>query len=64
MERPWPIILTRIDAAGRKIRLSVAKAAGREERAAVDKYRKDATRTGGGSFSTLGDAFNAFKKGR
>jgi small subunit ribosomal protein S1 len=52
------------DAAGRKIRLSVNKAQGREERAAVDKYRKDPSKSGSGSFSTMADAFNAFKKGR
>ena len=50
------------DAAGRKIRLSVTKAMGREEREAVDKYRKDATKSGGNSFSTMADAFAALKK--
>jgi len=30
----------------------------------MDKYKKDATRSGSGSFSTLADAFNALKKGR
>ena len=49
------------DPAGRKIRLSVTKAAGREERDAVDKYKKDATKSGGSSFSTLADAFQAMK---
>ncbi|HET9481505.1 MAG TPA: S1 RNA-binding domain-containing protein, partial [Candidatus Polarisedimenticolia bacterium] len=39
------------DPSGRKIRLSVTKAAGREEREAIDKYRKDPSRSGGGSFS-------------
>lgn len=52
------------DPAGRKIRLSVSKAEGREERAAMDRYRKDVTKSGAGSFSTLADAFNALKKGR
>ncbi|HKY32429.1 MAG TPA: S1 RNA-binding domain-containing protein [Candidatus Polarisedimenticolia bacterium] len=52
------------DQAGRKIRLSVTKAEGREERAAVDRYRKDVSRSGSGSFSTLADAFNALKKSR
>jgi small subunit ribosomal protein S1 len=52
------------DPGGRKIRLSVSKAEGREERAAMDRYRKDVTRSGAGSFSTLADAFNALKKGR
>lgn len=50
------------DAAGRKIRLSVTKAMGREEREAVEKYRKDATKSGGSSFSTMADAFAALKK--
>ena len=49
------------DPGGRKIRLSVTKAAGREERDAVDKYKKDATKSGSGSFSTLADAFLAMK---
>jgi len=49
------------DPGGRKIRLSVTKAAGREERDAVDKYKKDATKSGSGSFSTLADAFQAMK---
>jgi len=50
------------DPAGRKIRLSVTKAMGREEREAVDRYRKDATKSGTSSFSTMADAFAALKK--
>jgi len=50
------------DPGGRKIRLSVDKAKGREEREAVEKYRKDASKSGAGSFSTLADAFGALKK--
>jgi len=49
------------DPGGRKIRLSVSKAEGREEREALDRYRKDFSRSGG-SFSTLADAFAAIKK--
>lgn len=49
------------DSAGRKIRLSVSKAEGREEREALARYRKDTTRASG-SFSTLADAFAALKK--
>jgi len=49
------------DPGGRKIRLSVTKAEGREEREAIDRYRKDRSRTGG-SFSTLADAFAALNK--
>jgi small subunit ribosomal protein S1 len=52
------------DPGGRKIRLSVNRAQGREERAAVDKYRKDPAKSGTSSFSTMADAFNALKKGR
>ncbi len=50
------------DPAGRKIRLSIRKAAEREEREALDRYRKDASKAGSSSLSTLADAFNAFKK--
>jgi len=50
------------DAAGRKIRLSVTKAMTREEREAVERYRKDTTKSGGTSFSTMADAFAALKK--
>lgn len=50
------------DSAGRKIRLSVSKAEGREEREAVARYRKDVSRAGGESLSTLADAFAAFRK--
>ena len=50
------------DAAGRKIRLSVTKAMGREEREALDKYRKETSRASGSSFSTMADAFAAIKK--
>ena len=51
------------DPAGRKIRLSITKAEGREEREALDRYKKESTNsTSGGSFSTLADAFDAFKK--
>jgi small subunit ribosomal protein S1 len=50
-----------VDPAGRKIRLSLVKAMGREEREAVEKYRKDPVKSGGTSFSTLADAFNAMK---
>ncbi len=52
------------DKAGRKIRLSARKATVREEREAIDRYRKDANKSGAGSFSTLGDAFDAFNKSR
>jgi hypothetical protein len=33
----------------------------REEREAIERYRKDVTRSAGGSFSTLADAFKAIK---
>ena len=49
------------DPSGRRIRLSVTKVAHREEREAIERYRKDVTRSAGGSFSTLADAFKAFK---
>jgi small subunit ribosomal protein S1 len=49
------------DPAGRRIRLSVTKVAHREEREAIERYRKDVTRSTGGSFSTLADAFKAIK---
>ena len=50
------------DPTGRKIRLSIRKASQREEREALDRYRKDASKSGSSSFSTLADAFSAFKK--
>jgi len=53
--------VTEADPAGRRIRLSVTKVAHREEREAIERYRKDATRTTSGSFSTMADAFKAIK---
>ena len=46
------------DSSGRKIRLSVSKAAGREEREAIDRYKRDTTSS---SLSTMAEAFKAFK---
>lgn len=51
------------DPTGRKIRLSVSKAEGREEREAIERYRKD-ERKSPDSISTMADAFAAFRKTR
>ena len=46
------------DPSGRKIRLSVSKVAGREEREAIERYKRDTTSA---SLSTMAEAFKAFK---
>jgi len=50
--------VTKAEKSGRKIRLSVSKAEGREEREALERYKRDAGRT---SISSMADAFAAFK---
>ena len=55
--------ITEADASGRKIRLSVSKAEGREEREAIERYRREGAKSGN-SLSTMAEAFRAFRDSR